>query len=227
MGVFLPAMKRTSSLPDVVFGGAFAAWREPQPQEHEPVVAAAPPVYEVVPPEGGIAQYTADELELERQFDRLQAPLVSESIRPLNTHVHRYSRSVHEPEAEDFYYARFPKLKLWFYSTLFKLVAFGSVTLTIQTLFICALSVGATVFCFYFSLQTDLPLALLSVAVIFPITLGVSANLRQRKILVQDIAALKALALSFYTGARDWPEQSPQVRFKNKKEEHARSFLTK
>lgn len=109
-----------------------------------------------------------------------------------------------------------------------------SIVVTINMVLNIAVAVGGTVLCIQFSLVSDLPLSLISIAVVFPISFGeklvltplllkktlkgIQNNFGRREISLREVAVLRCLALSMFLGARDWCDQSPaQVRKRNKK----------
>ena len=157
--------------------------------------------------------WTGDELEIGRQFDRLATPIVEASVRPVEeSHVRRYVRRTHEPELEDFFYSRHSRIRFALHGVAFRIRSFLSITATWTALAMVVLSVGATVFCYYFDLAADLPLSLLSVGIVFPISFGIGHTFSRREYTLREVAYLKAYSLSLYTGARDWPAQSPEMK---------------
>ena len=148
-----------------------------------------------------------DTPDIETQFDRVAIPVVTERVPDNQSHVRRYLRAVHEPELEDYYYSK-KKFRYNLHVFLFKLLSFVAITFTWTSLLVGSFSVGATVFCWHFELVTDLPLSLVVVGIIFPISFGIGHNFSRRETTIREVAVLKALSLSLYLGARDWPISS-------------------
>lgn len=87
--------------------------------------------------------------------------------------------------------------------TWFLFVSFGRLAISWVMLGMLILSCGSTLLFYFFSLHTDLPLGLISVGIIFPVTLGVSFTLGRRENLLKDVAAIKSSSISLFFACRD------------------------
>ena len=125
-------------------------------------------------------ELTFDEHEINRQWHRLEVPMGED--RPYtSTHIRRYTRGFHEPMLEDYYFTDRAFIKFSWDNLLFKLKTFLFVVVCFQTALIVVLSIGTTLFCYYLDLSTDLPLSLVSVSILFPISFGISFNFSRRE----------------------------------------------
>lgn len=149
-----------------------------------------------------------DDAAIDQSFTRFAVPVSHDFD---NLHVKRYLRSRHEPELEDYFFSRHARLRWSWDSFWFKLRSFVSITFTIQTLLMTAFSVGATILFFFFNVYTDLPLTLISVCLVFPISFGIGNNFARRENCLREVAALRALSMCIYMGSRDWPSSTPQT----------------
>lgn len=109
---------------------------------------------------------------------------------------------------EDYFYDKRGKIRYMWDSFFFLMKSFVSILFTIQTVIMLVVSVGTTLFCFYLKLSTDMPLALISVAIIFPISFGIGYNFTRRETTLREIASFKGTCLALYIGAREYPAES-------------------
>lgn len=124
--------------------------------------------------------------------------------------VRRYFRT-DEPTPEQFYFRKWPKTSFALSATAFLFVSFLRLTVSWVMLGMLCLSTGSTLLFFYFSLSTDLPLGLISIGVIFPVTLGISFTFGRRETLLKDVAAMKSACLSMFFACRDLTKPSEQL----------------
>lgn len=121
-------------------------------------------------------------------------------------HVPRYRRDRHEPEGEDYYYygPTHRRIRWWWDLLWFRARSFALVTFTLHALFSSALSVGATLVCIHIGFRSDMPIALFSSALAFPLSFGISFHLQRRDALLRLVGVFRASVLSMWWGARDW-----------------------
>ena len=143
----------------------------------------------------------------------MEAEFTSNSF-PLFKHVGRYLRRSLEPELEDFFSSKAPALCFAWTTLLFKLRSFIAITVTVTSIVNVILAVGFTALCNYLGLASDLPLTLISAVLVFPISFGmaISFNFQRREATLHDVAPLKALSLSLFAAARDWPQTARSSR---------------
>ncbi len=125
--------------------------------------------------------------------------------------VHRYFRK-EEPTLEQFFFRKWPKTRFALSATAFLFVSFLRLTVSWVTLGMLILSSGSTLLFFYFSLSTDLPLGLISIGVIFPVTLGISFTFGRRETLLKDVAAMKSACFSMFLAARDLSKPTDELK---------------
>lgn len=147
----------------------------------------------------------ANECRIDVDFSQHSVPVPSA---PGPAHIRRYLRKHHEPELEDYFVSRCALLRWTWDSFWFKLWSFATITCTVQTLISMGFSVGATVLFLHFNVFTDLPLTLLTIGIIFPASFGIGNNFNRREFTIREVGILKAIALSLFFGARDWPAPS-------------------
>ena len=118
--------------------------------------------------------------------------------------AHRYNKR-HEPRLDDYRGKSCARLRYDADSAAYLMRSFGALLFRLSTLVVLILAVGLTLVCHYFKIFTDLPLNLLSVGIIFPISFGVQYNFGRRERVLLDIASLKASASALFVMAREWP----------------------
>jgi hypothetical protein len=59
--------------------------------------------------------------------------------------------------------------------------------------------------------RSDLPIVLLSSAIIFPISFGISYNFGRRENALRDLATIKSSSLIIWMGCRDFPQDTPAL----------------
>lgn len=76
--------------------------------------------------------------------------------------------------------------------------------INLKSLFIVTLSVASTHWCRRWGLTADFPLALVTMAVVFPIVFSIGGAYKRREAALDDYGALKAHGRAVYFAARDW-----------------------
>jgi hypothetical protein len=99
---------------------------------------------------------------------------------------------VDEPELEDFFFSNCVPLRFTLATVYFKIRSFLSIVLTFNMILNVALAVGGTVLCIQFNLVTDLPLSLISTAVVFPISFGEKED-NKKSFLTRKIQEFKTI----------------------------------
>eukprot|EP00038_Savillea_parva_P009531 m.184132 g.184132 ORF g.184132 m.184132 type:complete len:413 (+) comp16043_c0_seq1:85-1323(+) len=86
----------------------------------------------------------------------------------------------------------------------------GHVLSGVQTILVAILAIGSPCFFFYYrdpdegALSFNMNWTLISIAVLFPLTMSVTSAFNRREQAILDLAALKADILSIYYAHRDW-----------------------
>ncbi len=73
-----------------------------------------------------------------------------------------------------------------------------------KTVITSAISLAAAYFCNVYQIKAEFPLYLISIAIVFPIVFSIDSAYKRREYALQQYADLKAHALSFYFGVREW-----------------------
>jgi len=89
---------------------------------------------------------------------------------------------------------------LWYLIT-----SLWTITMRLTTLFMVVTGVSLTYCCWYFNIQTDMPLTLLTVGIIFPLSFTISFEIGRRERILLDVASLKASSIALYYHSREWP----------------------
>ena len=98
--------------------------------------------------------------------------------------------------------------------------------ITLQTLVIAVIAVGATWLFWYYDLGADIPTSLMGIAVIFPIVFAINAAFRRRERSLGWLADMKGAAMSLFFAYRDWVPRA-KSRDDRKRLEHAIETLAK
>jgi len=94
---------------------------------------------------------------------------------------------------------------LWdFTSAFYILVSFWWALIRIRTLYVVVLSLASTYIAMYYNIRSDMPLNLLSIGIIFPISFCIQYSLNRRERVLLDVASLKASIISMFFLAREW-----------------------
>jgi len=80
-----------------------------------------------------------------------------------------------------------------------------SIILRWTTLWVVIISVAGTFVCWYFNVATDMPLTILAIGVVFPVSFTISFEVNRRERVLLDVASLKASSLGLYWHCREWP----------------------
>lgn len=73
-----------------------------------------------------------------------------------------------------------------------------------KTVITSAISFAAAYLCNEFNIKAKFPLYLISIAIVFPIVFSIDSAYKRREFALQQYADLKAHALSYYYGVREW-----------------------
>jgi len=73
-----------------------------------------------------------------------------------------------------------------------------------KTVITSAISLAAAYLCNEFNIKAEFPLYLISIAIVFPIVFSIDSAYKRREFALQQYADLKAHALSYYYGVREW-----------------------
>ncbi len=73
-----------------------------------------------------------------------------------------------------------------------------------KTVVTSAISLAAAYLCNKYHIRAEFPLYLISIAIVFPIVFSIDSAYKRREYALQQYADLKAHALSFYYGVREW-----------------------
>lgn len=114
-----------------------------------------------------------------------------------------------EPLAEQYFLTgRWGPLRWMWDSIRHQLGSFVRITCTLLTLIVCGVSVGVLLAFHYTGTRSDLPIALLSSAIIFPISFGIGYNFNRREAVLKDFAQLKSTSMHIFLCCRDLPAPS-------------------
>jgi len=86
-----------------------------------------------------------------------------------------------------------------------------------KTFIITILSVGSTYFCIRFSIQADLPLTLVGIAIVFPVVFSIDSAYNRRERALGLLADFKGYMLALHQASRDWIDSTED--FQNEIEE--------
>lgn len=88
-----------------------------------------------------------------------------------------------------------------------------------KTIITSIISLAAAYLCNYYQIKAEFPLYLISIAIVFPIVFSIDSAYKRREFALQQYADLKAHALSYYLGVREWVQpHKPNVAEEVKKE---------
>jgi hypothetical protein len=76
-----------------------------------------------------------------------------------------------------------------------------------KTAVVTVLAVAATWLCERYGLTADLPLTLVTIAVVFPIVFSIGGAYKRRETALNDYGAIKANGQAIFFAARDWLEE--------------------
>jgi hypothetical protein len=108
-----------------------------------------------------------------------------------------------EPAKEEFASKRCGSLRLSVAVNLSLIRSFLSL-FDLSSLFLVALGAAVTYLCYKYELLVDLPLSLLSVGVIFPLSFNLEYSNERRERALLDIASLKASIIALFQLNREW-----------------------
>jgi predicted membrane chloride channel (bestrophin family) len=83
-----------------------------------------------------------------------------------------------------------------------------------NTIMVAILSCLATLACFYFELYADFSLALIGIAVVFPIVFSINGAYKRREVALNLYGTLKAHGRCTYFAVRDWTPNPDERRLK-------------
>lgn len=89
-----------------------------------------------------------------------------------------------------------------------KIVSFFLLLWSWLTLVVACLGIGVLMAFYYTGTRSDLPIVLLSSAIIFPISFGISFNFNRRETALRDLATVKSSSLIVWYGCRDFPQET-------------------
>jgi hypothetical protein len=81
-----------------------------------------------------------------------------------------------------------------------------SLIVNFKTVVVTALAVLSTSLCERFGFTAELPLTLVTIAVVFPIVFSIGGAYKRRESVLNDYGAIKAHGRAIYFAARDWLE---------------------
>ena len=113
-----------------------------------------------------------------------------------------------EPLFERFYALRFGSLRFRLSSLLYLSRQFFFLVFSVPTLLMTAIGMGTWAAFFFNGVSADLPVSLLSAAVVIPVAFGVAFNASRRENFLRDLALIKSSSLSVYISCRDLPAPS-------------------
>jgi hypothetical protein len=64
---------------------------------------------------------------------------------------------------------------------------------------------------YYLELGVDMPIGLISVSLVFPISFGISYTTNRREAALKEMASIKASAISLFYCARNWPTHNQDL----------------
>ncbi len=79
-----------------------------------------------------------------------------------------------------------------------------------KTIITSMVSLGAAYLCNLYHIKAEFPLYLISIAIVFPIVFSIDSAYKRREYALQQYADLKAHALSFYYGVREWVQPNKE-----------------
>lgn len=82
--------------------------------------------------------------------------------------------------------------------------------INLKTLIITALSIISTMICLKYHIKADLPLTLISTAIVFPIVFSIGGAYKRREVALDEYGAIKAHGRALYFAVSDWLENPPQ-----------------
>ena len=84
--------------------------------------------------------------------------------------------------------------------------------INLKTLLITTLAVISTYLCRRYDFTADLPLTLITIAVVFPIVFSIGGAYKRREAALDDYGSIKAHGRALYFAARDWlPDSGPEL----------------
>eukprot|EP01125_Pyxidicula_operculata_P015090 TRINITY_DN5099_c0_g1_i4.p1 TRINITY_DN5099_c0_g1~~TRINITY_DN5099_c0_g1_i4.p1 ORF type:complete len:629 (-),score=154.80 TRINITY_DN5099_c0_g1_i4:768-2654(-) len=119
--------------------------------------------------------------------------------------AHRYYR--HEPRLDEYRLENSccsPLIRYRIDYVWYLVKTYVNLLLRISTLTGLIVSIGAFLICYYLSLHSDLPINLLTVGIIFPVTFSIQNTFSRRERVLLDVADMKTSAIAIYMLARDW-----------------------
>jgi hypothetical protein len=130
-----------------------------------------------------------------------------------------------EPLREDFFLEGHKRVRFSLALVLHKLLSFALLLCSWLTLVVAACGIGALMALYYTGTRSDLPIVLLSSAIIFPISFGISFNYNRREAALRDLATLKSSSLIVWFGCRDFPLESATLSASLQRLRHAFSVM--
>lgn len=130
-----------------------------------------------------------------------------------------------EPLREDFFLMSHARFRYVLAILWHKFLSFASLLCSWLTLLVACVGIGVLMALYYTGTKSDLPIVLLSSAIIFPISFGISFNYNRREAALRDLATLKSSSLVIWYGCRDFPVESPALASSLQRLRHAFSVL--
>lgn len=94
---------------------------------------------------------------------------------------------------------------------------FLSILIRWNTLIVLVIAVGSEQLCSWLSLKTDLPLALISIGIVFPVSFGIQNTFGRRERVLLDLASLKASTVAIFSIVREWSRKEHGITERVKK----------
>jgi len=121
--------------------------------------------------------------------------------------VRRYA-SREEPIFEQYYGQWAASLRFTLHQLWFMFTAFLTVLFSVTTLFVSGFGIAAWAALYYTNNVADMPISLISVAIVIPISFGISFNYLRRESVLRDVGQIKSGTLLVYYLCRDIPRPS-------------------
>jgi len=83
--------------------------------------------------------------------------------------------------------------------------------LNVQTFLTMGLALGFYFLFYFLELGIDMPLSLIAVSLVFPISFGISYTANRREAALKEVASIKASAISLFYCARNWPAHNQDL----------------
>eukprot|EP01125_Pyxidicula_operculata_P016611 TRINITY_DN5741_c0_g1_i1.p1 TRINITY_DN5741_c0_g1~~TRINITY_DN5741_c0_g1_i1.p1 ORF type:complete len:377 (+),score=86.38 TRINITY_DN5741_c0_g1_i1:127-1257(+) len=89
--------------------------------------------------------------------------------------------------------------------------AFFSILFRFSTFVVLCVSIGSFLGCYYGDIKSDLPLNLLTVAIVFPVSFGIQFTFGRRERVLLDLSSWKCNIVALHCTARDFSRRDPII----------------